>query len=413
MPENDPEEYDSVQEWMSYCVDDEQMRQEYPDEDKRRAVCYAMYTGGKEMALNHNSKLADDEPDWSEVDKTQLPENAFVWQAEDHESENKSTWSYPHHFVRDGEMGEDDEGNEVYTSGDMYLHESGLDAAWAAAQGARSGEEASQTIKDHLQAHREDIGAKSQPIEKVEYMRTSDSPDLEFGGKEDGPGWIEGYAAVFGNIDNYNEAIEPGAFQKTIQERVKAGKVKLMVVHFAHGGSTRDIIGTVTEAKEDEYGLWVHAEFASTDLAQDTRTQVTEGHVENLSVGYVPIDWEVETNDDGEEIIHHKEMALYDVVITAVPVNEQAVITAAKTATTAADCLQSRFIQDAKAGSGPNTLEAYRDRLKAAAKSLRNAADTLEAVGNTSDPGDTGKAVARWMSRCKRKRVELEKLLID
>lgn len=297
MPENDPENYDSAEDWMEYCVDDDQMRQEYPDAEKRRAVCYAMYTGGKAMP------------------------------------------------------------------------------------------------------------------EKVEYMRTSAEPNLKLGGKEDENGWIEGYAATFGNIDNYDEAIEPGAFQKTIQERVKAGKVKLMVVHFAHGGSTRDIIGTVTEAKEDEYGLWIHGEFTSTDLAQDTRTQVTEGHVENMSVGYVPIDWETETDDDGKEVVRHKEMALYDVVITAVPVNEQAVITAAKTASTAADCLQSKFIQDAKAG--PDTLEAYRDRLKAAAKSLRDAADTLEAVGNTSDPGDTGKAVARWMSKCKRKRVELEELLIE
>jgi len=34
------------------------------------------------MALTHNSKLADNEPDWGSVDKTKLPRNAFADQGE-------------------------------------------------------------------------------------------------------------------------------------------------------------------------------------------------------------------------------------------------------------------------------------------------------------------------------------------
>ena len=105
------------------------------------------------MALTHNSKLADNEPDWGSVDKTKLPRNAFADQGE---PDKKSTWAYPHHWVENG--GNLDE-NGVYTSGDMYLHKGGLNAAWAAAQGARSGEKASQEVIDHLQAHRKAIGA--------------------------------------------------------------------------------------------------------------------------------------------------------------------------------------------------------------------------------------------------------------
>jgi hypothetical protein len=105
------------------------------------------------MALTHNSKLADNEPDWGSVDKTKLPRNAFADQGE---PDKKSTWAYPHHWVENG--GNIDE-NGVYTTGDMYLHKGGLNAAWAAAQGARSGEKASQEVIDHLQAHRKAIGA--------------------------------------------------------------------------------------------------------------------------------------------------------------------------------------------------------------------------------------------------------------
>jgi len=103
------------------------------------------------MPLTHNSKLADDEPDWGSVDKTKLPRNAFADQGD---PDRKSTWSYPHHWVKNGTVG--DEG--VYVDGDMYLHKGGLNAAWASAQGARSGEKASQAVIDHLQKHRNALG---------------------------------------------------------------------------------------------------------------------------------------------------------------------------------------------------------------------------------------------------------------
>jgi hypothetical protein len=103
------------------------------------------------MALTHNSKLADNEPDWGSVDKTKLPRIAFAGQGE---PDKKSTWSYPHHWVKNGKLG--DKG--VYVDGDMYLHKGGLEAAWGAAQGARSGQKAPQAIIDHLQQHRKALG---------------------------------------------------------------------------------------------------------------------------------------------------------------------------------------------------------------------------------------------------------------
>jgi ClpP class serine protease len=96
--------------------------------------------------------VADSEPAWGSVDKTRLPRAAFA----DHgETGSKSTWGYPHHWVRNG--GEVDE-DGIYTSGDMYLHAGGLNAAWSAAQGGRSGQEASAGVKSHLQAHRRALG---------------------------------------------------------------------------------------------------------------------------------------------------------------------------------------------------------------------------------------------------------------
>ena len=63
------------------------------------------------------------------VDKKRLPDAAFA---------DRTRRRFPHHWVRDG--GDlDDEG--LYTTGTMFLHRGGLNAAWAAAQGARSGQD--------------------------------------------------------------------------------------------------------------------------------------------------------------------------------------------------------------------------------------------------------------------------------
>ena len=104
------------------------------------------------MALTHNSTVSDTEPDWSEVDTTRLPRQAFADQGDEGA---KSSWGFPHHWIQNG--GGLDE-NGIYTTGEMFLHRGGLNAAWAAANGARAGQEASAEIKAHLNAHRKALG---------------------------------------------------------------------------------------------------------------------------------------------------------------------------------------------------------------------------------------------------------------
>lgn len=104
--------------------------------------------------FTHNSVLMDDESPWSEVERTKLPRKAFADQGEE---DKKSTWKYPHHWVVGG-SDLDDSG--VYTDGKLYLHSGGLKAAWAAANGARSGQTASQGVFDVLKSHRETLGIK-------------------------------------------------------------------------------------------------------------------------------------------------------------------------------------------------------------------------------------------------------------
>lgn len=104
------------------------------------------------MLFAHNSTVADGEPDWGGVDKTALPRAAF---ADPGDAGQKSTWGFPHHWVKGGGAKDD---NGVYTSGTMYLHAGGLNAAWSAAQGGRSGQKASPAVIAHLAAHRRALG---------------------------------------------------------------------------------------------------------------------------------------------------------------------------------------------------------------------------------------------------------------
>jgi len=108
----------------------------------------------EDKALTHNSKTSDTEPVWGDLDKTKLPQKAF---ADEGEPDKKSTWKYPHHWVKNGGKLDD---SGIFTTGDMFLHKGGLNAAWAAAQGARTGKPASASIIAHLSKHRKDLGLK-------------------------------------------------------------------------------------------------------------------------------------------------------------------------------------------------------------------------------------------------------------
>lgn len=120
-----------------------------------------------EAALTHNSTIyAGAEPAWGRVDKPALPRQAFADQGE---ASQKSTWGYPHHWVQGGQT---KDANGVWTDGTLYLHTGGWQAAINAANGARSGQKASQAVIDHLEAHRSAVERhrQQQAMEVLDYQ---------------------------------------------------------------------------------------------------------------------------------------------------------------------------------------------------------------------------------------------------
>jgi HK97 family phage prohead protease len=302
------------------------------------------------MALTHNSKLADTEPGWGGVDKTKLPRNAH---ADEGTADKKSTWRYPHHWVKGGSDLNDD---GVFTKGEMYLHRGGLNAAWAAAQGARTGRQASAAIKAHLQRHRRALGLEksdamateldvlfADPTErtysKVATYRKTLAPEKTFiECKAASPlakhGTIDGYASVWNVVDHQGESVKKGAFTKTIQER--GSKIPLMVVHFSKGGDLMEAVGGTVELTEDDYGLKFSALWLGDARSQAVREKVMALRKQDLkigaSIGYRVIDYGfVKDERDGRTHTELRELALGELTVTLKPANEGAVITGAKT----------------------------------------------------------------------------------
>ncbi len=249
-------------------------------------------------------------------------------------------------------------------------------------------------------------------------LKVAPLADVAEGKKDEGDaGWMEGHGAAFGNVDGQGERIKPGAFKKTIKERVPAGKVKLMVRHYAHGGDTLEVIGTVTEAKEDDFGLWIHAEFSATPIAQETRQKIVEGHVNGLSIGYIPKKW-TDTEEGGKSVRDLLEIMLLEVTVTTIPANELATITAAKAATEAAEALRRDVNAPCESeGKEGRVLSARnRSRVQSTLESLRKLSDELESLLKETEPKASAEgrtALHSWGIQVKRHRLALERLALD
>ena len=99
--------------------------------------------------FQHNDEVDPQEPDAGAVDELSLPRIAF---AEFGQDGNRTTWGYPHHFVK-GATAKDEMG--TVSNGTMYLHKGLL----AKQLGHADMMHLESPARDHLEAHAKAIGA--------------------------------------------------------------------------------------------------------------------------------------------------------------------------------------------------------------------------------------------------------------
>ncbi len=237
-------------------------------------------------------------------------------------------------------------------------------------------------------------------------------PEAKVSVETDDAGWVEGYAAVWGKVDWADDYVERGAFTKTIQERVAAGKVKLLSNHLLYSTDVTNVVGTITEAREDDYGLWIHAEFSNTDAAQVARQLVMEGHVWAFSIGGHTM--RSETRVIGEERFRViQEFALAEVSLVAAPQIEGAAITEAKGLSILDETDSLRKEVEAALSEGRPLTSQQEIRIGQLDKALEKARESLLALTvKPIAPRNVTGVASHWAVEIRRRQLALQKLSV-
>jgi HK97 family phage prohead protease len=137
-----------------------------------------------------------------------------------------------------------------------------------------------------------------------------------------GPGELDGYVSVFGNVDQGGDVVLPGAFRNTLRYWSKQAQPLPLIAD--HELSTGGVIGSVHDAREDGTGLRVRARFSSDAKAQSVRTKMIEGHVRGMSFTYEAVKHHLGTLA-GKSVRYLQELKLFEATVTPFPMNTLAV----------------------------------------------------------------------------------------
>lgn len=138
--------------------------------------------------------------------------------------------------------------------------------------------------------------------------------DLEIKSFEE-DGSFEGFASVYGNVDLGGDSVEVGAFAKTLKEK---SEVPILWEH-------REVIGRGVLV-DTPTGLVIKGKLTlAVQRASEAYALMKDGAAKGLSIGYQTI------KDEWKNGIRHlRELKLHEVSITALPMNELALVTAIK-----------------------------------------------------------------------------------
>lgn len=133
-----------------------------------------------------------------------------------------------------------------------------------------------------------------------------------------------GHAAVFDNRTwigskrwGFWEEMAPGCFAKTIQEAD---------IRFLDGHDTVRLLGRnkaeTLRLSEDGIGLAVDADMAPTTVGRDVAISIERGDLTQMSFAFDMIEYTWTVLDDGNELLRHTEVALWEVSTVTFPAYE-------------------------------------------------------------------------------------------
>lgn len=135
-------------------------------------------------------------------------------------------------------------------------------------------------------------------------------------------GEFEGYASVFGEVDQGRDVVLPGAFLGSLAAR-PADRVKMFYMH-----DPDKPIGKWLEIREDGRGLYVKGKILTTiEKGREVYEMLREGLLDGLSIGYRTLDDEF---DRTQGVRRLKTVDLREISVVTFPMLESATVSLVK-----------------------------------------------------------------------------------
>lgn len=163
------------------------------------------------------------------------------------------------------------------------------------------------------------------PIERKDGAVTRETRSFIFEVKATGDdGSVEGYGAVFGVKDSYDDVIAAGAFVKSLADHKAGGTMPAML--WQHDPS--EPIGIWTDMAEDAKGLKIKGRLAlDTSRGKEAHALLKMGALNGLSIGFVSKQWAYDKDSDIRTLT---EVDLWEVSLVTFPANGKSRITNVK-----------------------------------------------------------------------------------
>ena len=184
---------------------------------------------------------------------------------------------------------------------------------------------------------------------------------LELKREPDNDGVFEGYASVFGIVDQGMDVVARGAFSKSLGKR----KVKMLWQH-----DMGQPIGVWDQIEEDERGLFVRGRLLKeVDKGREAMALLRAGAIDSMSIGYRTVEAMPEADGRVRKLT---EVDLFEISLVTFPMLPDAKVTAVKSIKTIREF--ERALRDAGfsqneakaiAAEGFKGLAAHRDDVKA------------------------------------------------
>ena len=319
MPE--PRARETEDEWIARCMSDQESIDTHPDEDQRYAVCMSRWEGAKAEGYKPTQAMAD------------VARRALEWRREYGRGGTEVGVARARNIAN-----RDNLSPETVARMRSFFGRHGVNRSRHYDREESDGGPTAFRIAwdlwggDEARTWAENIGERDKGNDMTIQHK---SVALDLKREPDDDGMFEGYASVFGVVDQGMDVVERGAFAKSLGT---GRKVKMLWQH-----DQAQPIGVFDKVEEDERGLYVRGRLLKeVAKGREAMALLRAGAIDSMSIGYRVVD----AAPEGDGMVRRlKEIDLHEISLVTFPMLPDAKVTAVKSIETERDF--ERFLRDA------------------------------------------------------------------